>query len=74
VALVLNCTHPARSILGRLQIRTTVEAVRKRAGVPVLGPISYEPGLSRRFRQTVVRLARTAAIQNLARLVKGSAR
>lgn len=74
VALVLNCTHPARSTLGRLQVRTTVEAVRKRAGVPVLGPISYEPGLSRRFRQTVVRLARTAAIQNLARLVKGSAR
>lgn len=74
VALVLNCTQPARSILARLQVRTTVEALRKRAGVPVLGPLSYEPGLPRRFRQTVVRLARTATIKNLARLVVASAR
>ena len=74
VALVLNCTNPTRSAVSRLQVRTTMEALHKQASVPVLGPLSYEPGLSRGFRQTVVRLARTAAIQNLVRLVKTSAR
>lgn len=74
LALVLNCTQPGRSSLARLQVRTTVEALRKRAGVPVLGPLSYDPGLSRRFRQSVTRLARTAAITSLVKLVVASAR
>ena len=74
VTLVLNSTSPTRSAVARLQVRTTVEALRKQAGVPVLGPLSYEPGLSRSFRQTVVRLARSAAIKNLAKLVVASAR
>lgn len=74
VTLVLNSTSPTRSAVARLQVRTTVEALRKLAGVPVLGPLSYEPGLSRSFRQTVVRLARSAAIKNLAKLVVASAR
>jgi dethiobiotin synthetase len=74
LALVLNCTQPGRSSLARLQVRTTVEALRKRAGVPVLGPLSYEAGLSRRFRQSVTRLARTAAITSLVKLVMASAR
>jgi dethiobiotin synthetase len=74
VALVLNRTQPARSALARTQERTTVEILRKQAGVTVLGPLSYEPGLSRRFRQSVARLARTAAMKKLARLVKTSGR
>ena len=74
VTLVLNCTHPARSFIARLQVKTTAEALRKQAGVPVIGPLSYEPGLPRGFRQTVVRLARSAAIKNLVKLVAASAR
>jgi len=74
VALVLNCTHPTRSVMARLQVRTTAKALEQRAGLPVLGPLSYEPGLARGFRQTAVRLARTAAIMHLAKLVVASAR
>jgi len=74
LALVLNCTQSGRSSLARLQVRTTVEALRKRAGVPVLGPLTYDTGLSRRFRQSVTRLARSAAITSLVKLVVASAR
>jgi dethiobiotin synthetase len=74
VALVLNRTQPARSALARTQERTTVEFLRKQAGAPVLGPLPYEPGLSRRFRQSVIRLARNASIKKLAELVKTSGR
>ena len=74
VALVLNRTQPTRSVLARTQERTTVEILRKQSGVPVLGPLPYVSGLARRFRQSVVRLARTAAIKNLEKLVKASGR
>jgi dethiobiotin synthetase len=72
VALVLNQTRPARSELARLQERTTVELLRKQAGVPVLGPLPYQSGLSRRFRQSTVRLAGSVAIRALAKLVMTS--
>ena len=74
LGLVLNRTCPARSAMARLQERSTVEALRRRAGVPVLGPLSYEPGLSRRFQRSVVKFARTAAITALMKLVVASAR
>jgi dethiobiotin synthetase len=74
VSLVLNCTRPNRSAIARLQAKTTADALRKWAGVPVLGPLSFEPELSRSFRQAIVRLARTAALKNLAKLVVASAR
>jgi dethiobiotin synthetase len=74
VALVLNQTQPGRSKMARIQERTTVTLVQKRASVPVLGPLPYQSGLSRRFRRSVVRLARSAAITKLAKLVKKAAR
>ena len=74
VALVLNRTKPVRSAVMRLQERTTLEALRKQAGVPVLGPLNYEPGLDRSFRRSAARLARLSAVTTLARLVKSSAR
>jgi dethiobiotin synthetase len=74
VALVLNRTQPARSAIARVQEKTTVQILRRQAGVPVLGPLSYEPGLTRRFRQSVIRLAGTVAIKELARLAKRAAR
>lgn len=74
VALVLNRTHPVRSAVARLQEKSTLESLRKQAGVPVVGPLPYEPGLPARFRPTVFRLAKLAATRELARLVKKAAR
>ena len=74
VALVLNRTQPSRSAVTRLQERTTIEALRKQAGLPVLGPLAYESNLARSFRRSVARVRRTAAMATLARLVKASAR
>jgi dethiobiotin synthetase len=74
IALVLNRTGPVRSATMRFQEKTTVEALRKQAGLPVLGPLAYEPGLARSFRRSVARLARMSAMTALARLVKSSAR
>jgi dethiobiotin synthetase len=74
VALVLNCPQSTKSNIARLQARTTVEALRQRAGVPVLGPLPFQSALSRQFRETVVRMTRTAAIRKLAKLLKIAAR
>lgn len=74
VALVLNRTVPARSSVARMQERSTLEALRRLAGVPVLGPLPYLPGLTKRFRPSVVQIARTAAMKELARLVTRAAR
>ncbi len=74
VALVLNRTHSVRSTLSRIQERTTLEILRKQAGVPVLGPLPYEPGMPDRFRPTVLHVARSAALKNLAKLLLRSAR
>jgi dethiobiotin synthetase len=70
IALVLNRTHPVRSVVTRLQEKTTVDTLRRQAGLPVLGPLPYVPGLPRRFRQSAVRLANMASITALAKLVK----
>jgi dethiobiotin synthetase len=74
VALVLNRTHSVRSGLSRIQERTTLEIVRKQAGVPVLGPLPYEPGMPGRFRPAVIHVARSAAIKKLAQLVSRSSK
>lgn len=74
VALVLNRTHSVRSTLSRIQERTTLEILRKQAGVPVLGPLPYEPGMPDRFRPAVLHVARSAALKNLAKLLLRSAR
>jgi dethiobiotin synthetase len=74
VALVLNRTEPVRSARMRLQEKATLEALRKQAGLPVLGPLAYEPGLARSFRRSVARLAKMSAMATLARSVNASAR
>jgi dethiobiotin synthetase len=73
-AVVLNQTQSARSTVARLQERTTLAILRKQAGVPVLGPLPYEPGLPGRFRPAVQHLARSAAIKKLAQLVSRSSK
>lgn len=74
LALILNRTHSVRSALSRVQERTTVEILRKQAGVPVLGPLPYESGMPSRFRPAVVHLARSATIMKLTKLVLRSLR
>lgn len=73
-AVVLNQTQPARSKLDRLQERTTVEILRKQAGVPVLGPLPYRSKLSKEFRRTVTKFAQSAAMMRLAKIVRRAAR
>ncbi|MBX3349882.1 MAG: dethiobiotin synthase [Nitrospira sp.] len=74
LALVLNQTESARSAVARLQQKTTLEILRKQAGVPVLGPLPYEPGMPGRFRPAIQHLTRSAAIKKLAQLMRRSAR
>ncbi len=73
VALMLNQTQSVRSEMLRIQECSTLDILRKYAGVPVLGPLPYAPGLPGRFRSTVIRLARSAALTTLAKLVMRSA-
>ncbi|MBA5867022.1 MAG: dethiobiotin synthase [Nitrospira sp. CR1.3] len=73
-AVVLNQTRPARSKLDRLQERTTVEILRKQAGVPVFGPLPYRSELSKQFRRLVTKLAQSAAVKNLVKAVRRAAR
>lgn len=74
VALVINRTEPVRSAMMRLQEKTTVEALKGQAGLPVLGPLPYEPDLARSFRRSAARLAKMSAMSALARSVNASAR
>ena len=69
IALVLNQTQSTRSAEACLQERTTLAILRKQAGVPVVGPLPYEPGLPGRFRPAVLHLAKSAALKNLGKLV-----
>ena len=74
LALVLNRTLPAQTATARAQERSTVRLLRQRAGVPVIGPLPYRSTLERNFHSEVARLARTAAITKLTRLVLASGR
>ena len=72
LALVLNQTLPARTVTARVQEGSTVHLLRQRAGVPVIGPLPYHSMLERNFQSEVARLARTAPIRKLMRLVLAS--
>jgi dethiobiotin synthetase len=69
VALVLNQCRPVRTKIARVQEQSTVSLLRKLAGVPVIGPLPYCPSVTRNLDDGLVRLARTAPITKLARLV-----
>lgn len=74
VALVLNRTSSPRTAHAQRQERSTTRLLRELAGVPVIGPLPYYSALSHRFDDEVVRLARTAPITGLMRLVLASGR
>lgn len=73
-ALVLNATRPVRSQEARLQEKTTVEILRKQAGVPVIGPLPYRSEARKQFKKSVVRFAKSAAIKSLAALASRAAK
>lgn len=74
VALVLNQRHPVRTKIALAQEQSTVSLLRLLAGVPVVGPLPYTPNLNRNWNEGLVRLAGSAPITKLARLVLVSAR
>ena len=74
LALVLNRTLPAQTATARAQELSTVRLLRQLAGAPVIGPLPYRSPLKRNFHSEVARLARTAAITKLMRLVLASER
>lgn len=74
IGLVLNRTEPVRSAFARAQERSTVEILCQQAGVPVLGPLPYESGMSNRFRPAVAHLSRSTPIKKLAMLMQKTAK
>lgn len=74
VALVLNQCRPVRTKIARAQEQSTVSLLRMLAGVSVIGPLPYSPSVTRNWDEGLVRLARTAPITKLARLVLASGR
>ena len=80
VALVLNQQRPVRTKIARAQEQSTVNLLRRLAGVPVVGPLPHSPLVNRNWNEGLVSLAKTIPIKMLARLVlariihKGSSR
>ena len=72
VALVLNQRRPVRTKTARLQEQSTVALLRRLSQVPVVGPIPYSPRVNQSWNKNLVRLAGTAPITRLARLVLAS--
>jgi dethiobiotin synthetase len=73
IALVLNETVSANTAVARRQKVSTVELLRESAGVPVIGPLPYMPGLDVRFERAVQKLAMYSEMKKLTRLVLASA-
>ena len=74
VALVLNQRRPVRTKIARAQEQSTVSLLRMLAGVPVIGPLPYSPSVNRNWDEGLVRLAKTALITKLARLILATGR
>jgi len=69
LALVLNQTLPARTVTARVQEGSTVHLLRQRAGMPVIGPLPYCSTLKNNFHIEIAKLAKSAMITKLMRLV-----
>jgi dethiobiotin synthetase len=74
VALVLNQQRPVRTKIARAQEESTVNLLRRLAGVPVVGPLPHSPLVNRNWNEGLVSLAKTAPIKMLARLILASGR
>ena len=69
VALVLNQHRSLHTKTARVQEQLTMSLLRRLAGVPVVGPLPYSPSVNQNWNEGLVRLAGTAPITKLARLV-----
>jgi dethiobiotin synthetase len=69
LALVLNRVVPVETEMAHLQESSTLRLLRLRTDVPVIGPLPYCVALERNFQNEVTRLARTATITRLRRLI-----
>jgi dethiobiotin synthetase len=69
LALVLNRRRPVSTKTARVQEQSTVALLRRLSQVPVVGPIPYSPRVHQTWNENLVRLAGTAPIKRLARLV-----
>ena len=69
VAMVLNQHRPVHTKTARVQEQSTMSLLRRLAGVPVVGPLPYSPSVNRNWNKGLVRLAGTAPITKLVRLV-----
>jgi dethiobiotin synthetase len=74
VALVLNQQRPVRTKIARTQEESTVNLLRQRAGVPVVGPLLYTPTINRSWDDGLIDFAKTASMTKLANLVLASGR
>ena len=74
VALVLNQLRPVRTKVAHLQEQSTVTLLRRLAGVPVVGPLPYNPHVNRCWDKGLVRMTGTIPIRNLAKLVSAFGR
>lgn len=69
LALVLNRSLPRRTATAQAQEQSTIRLLRHIADMPVIGPLPYRAALERNFQHEVTKLAGTAAITKLVRLV-----
>lgn len=70
IAIVLNPTRtPQSSGREQLQIESTVELIKELSGVPVVGPLPFEPLLANHWEEGVAKLAEDPAIIQLTELV-----
>jgi len=74
VALVLNQRRPVLTKTARVQEQSTVRLLRLLAGVPVVGPLPYNLSLNRNWNDGLIRLAGSAPITQLVKLVLASGR
>lgn len=74
LALVLTRCGPVTTKKSRAQAQSTVSLLRRLAGVPVVGPLPYSPSVNQNWNEGLVRLAGTAPITKLTRLVLASER
>lgn len=72
VALVLNQRWPVQTKISHAQEQSTIRLLRRFAGVPVVGPLPYNPTMNLNWNDGLVRLAETIPITKLARLVLGA--
>jgi dethiobiotin synthetase len=69
LALVLNQLRPVRTKNARIQEQSTVNLLRRLAGVPVIGPLPYSPSMNCNWNEGLACLAATAPITKLAKLL-----